>query len=482
MKLEKRSLYCVRIQVVLFLFTLIALMIALMCSNEYTHDMFLWVCRIGFVSVVIESILLMWQQKRMVTIINIFFLLFCLFQFGIPICFALDKNYYTYHLWNFTDEILVKAAVYTTLSMSLLATSFSVFLAHMKRIPENNLFIRSSALNDNQIVTSVAKTIFILTSLVVLPLYLYVACLSLSHGFSQQIRGLLSSSNLFNIARAFFFCSGILYLCYNSKYQQNKMNKVIEGIIVISIVLTFFIGARGEGLTWLVAYFYGKNIIIKEDKRRKEWLYILALFLLALVSVAIAEIRSGSGIADVLRGSVLNKFISELGFNFTSICYMMLYTPKTLKFQVGYTYILSFLSLIPNTIDFLGISKYFRSQLPIYTLAELLHRDFHGSLDFGVGFSFNAEAFYNFSWFGILMAIPLAAFLVWTEREDDIEKNDWNKYVKIIIFRNLLMFPRQVSFEFIDSILYQIVFIAIIILMWNIAYKKWNIACKKRRI
>ena len=80
------------------------------------------------------------------------------------------------------------------------------------------------------------------------------------------------------------------------------------------------------------------------------------------------------------------------------------------------------------------------------------------------------------------MAIPLAAFLVWTEREDDIEKNDWNKYVKIIIFRNLLMFPRQVSFEFIDSILYQIVFIAIIILMWNIAYKKWNIACKKRRI
>ena len=160
----------------------------------------------------------------------------------------------------------------------------------------------------------------------------------------------------------------------------------------------------------------------------------------------------------------------------------MLYTPKTLKFQVGYTYILSFLSLIPNTIDFLGISKYFRSQLPIYTLAELLHRDFHGSLDFGVGFSFNAEAFYNFSWFGILMAIPLAAFLVWTEREDDIEKNDWNKYVKIIIFRNLLMFPRQVSFEFIDSILYQIVFIAIIILMWNIAYKKWNIACKKRRI
>ena len=205
----------------------------------------------------------------------------------------------------------------------------------------------------------------------------------------------------------------------------------------------------------------------------------MVIILLALVSVAIAEIRSGSGmsVADVLKGNVLNKFISELGFNFTSICYMMLYTPKTLKFQYGYTYILSLLSLVPSTIDFLGFSKYFRSQLPLYKLAELLHQDFLGSLDFGVGFSFNAEALYNFSWFGILTVVPLSAFLVWTEREDDIEKNDWNKYVKIIVLRNLFMFPRQMSFEFVNSILYQIAFIAIIIILTrNVVYKKRRIS------
>lgn len=475
MKFKKKSAYCALIQIVLFLFTCVMLN----CNDGYTYDVFLRVCRIGLVSIVLESILLVWQQKRIITIINMFFLLFCLFQFGIPICFALDKNYYTYHLMNFDNEILIKASVYTILSMSLLATSFSAMLAHKKRLSKKNLLFKSSTLNDKKIVTSVSKSIFTLTSIIVLPLYLYVTYLSLSNGFSQQTRAILSSSNLFNIARSLFYSSGILYLCYNNNKRQSKSNKLIEGIIIFSIVLTFFIGARGEGLTWLVAYFYGKKTIIKETKLKKEWLFILVLILLALVSVVIAEIRysSGTNIADVIKGNVLNKFISELGFNFTSICYVMLYTPKTLRFQYGYTYILSLLSLVPSTIDFLGFSKYFRSQLPLYKLAELLHQDFFGSLDFGVGFSFNAEAFYNFSWFGILTVVPLSAFFVWIEREDDIEKNDWNKYVKIIVLRNLFMFPRQMSFEFVNSLLYQIVFIAIIIILTRkIVYKKGRIS------
>lgn len=475
MQWKKRSLYCALIQIALFLF----ICVMLNYNDGYTDNMFLRVCRIGFVSIVLESILLVWQQKRIITIINIFFLLFCLFQFGIPICFAIDENYYTYHLINFNNEILIEASMYTILSMSLLATSLSVMLAHKKRMSRRNLLVKSSAINDKKTVTSVSKTIFMLTSIMVLPLYLYVTYLSLSNGFSQQTRAILSSSNVFNIARAFFYSSGILYLCYNNEKQKNKLNKLIEGMIVFSIVLTFFIGARGEGLTWLVAYFYGKFTIIKEEKLKKEWLFILALFLLVLVSVAIAEIRSGPGmsVADVLKGNVLNKFISELGFNFTSICYMMLYTPTTLQFQYGYTYILSLLSLVPSTIDFLGFSEYFRSQLPLYKLAELLHQDFFGSLDFGVGFSFNAEAFYNFSWFGILTVVPLSAFLVWIEREDNIEKNDWNKYVKIIVLRNLFMLPRQISFEFVNSLLYQIVFIAIIIILTrNIVYKKGRIS------
>ena len=43
--------------------------------------------------------------------------------------------------------------------------------------------------------------------------------------------------------------------------------------------------------------------------------------------------------------------------------------------------------------------------------------------------------------------------------------------------RNLFMFPRQMSFEFVNSILYQIVFIAIIIILTrNIVYKKGRIS------
>ena len=110
-------------------------------------------------------------------------------------------------------------------------------------------------------------------------------------------------------------------------------------------------------------------------------------------------------------------------------------------------------------------------KLMYLVLGKLLHYDFNGTLDFGVGFSYNAEAFFNFSWFGVFMAIPLGKFLVKYEREDSDCSIKWNNYVKIIIFRNLIMFPRQMFFEFINSLLYQVLFIAgFIIIVKNITY------------
>lgn len=252
---------------------------------------------------------------------------------------------------------------------------------------------------------------------------------------------------------------------------------MIEYILIFSVLLTTLIGARGEGLTWLVAYFYGKNYLIRETRNKsnkaKELKMILLFIVLISVCVFIAETRTAT--KDVAVGwlniNTFTSFISELGFNFTSICYVMMYVPKKLAYQFGYTYVQALFSLIPHTIDFLGVSSFFRSRLPMYKFGKLLHYDFNGTLDFGVGFSYNAEAFFNFSWFGVFMAIPLGKFLVKYEREDSDCSIKWNNYVKIIIFRNLIMFPRQMFFEFINSLLYQVLFIAgFIIIVKNITY------------
>lgn len=76
MQWKKRSLYCALIQIALFLF----ICVMLNYNDGYTDNIFLRVCRIGFVSIVLESILLVWQQKRIITIINIFFLFFVYFN------------------------------------------------------------------------------------------------------------------------------------------------------------------------------------------------------------------------------------------------------------------------------------------------------------------------------------------------------------------------------------------------------------------
>ena len=158
MKLKNKQLYFVAVQLAILLFA--GVMLGLTYRNGYTHDGFLLLSRTGLVCIILETALLAWQQKRIITIINVFFLLFSLFQFGIPICFALDKDFETHHLLNFNDEILVNAAAYTVLSISLFATALSVMLVRKKTNLNRNLFFRSDALNDEKIVTNIAKVIF----------------------------------------------------------------------------------------------------------------------------------------------------------------------------------------------------------------------------------------------------------------------------------------------------------------------------------
>lgn len=185
-----------------FLLLVMTLIILFLKKQLYNKEEFLFICRYGLAAIILAGFFLAWQQKRIVSIINIFFALFCLFQFGIPICFALDPGYLTDHLLNFNYKILINAAYYSVIIIVILSISISICL--LTKATNNKFFVNTATLENEKLVKQVAKFLFSATALIVLPLYVYVTYLTLVNGFSQTTRGILSSSNIFNLTRAFF--------------------------------------------------------------------------------------------------------------------------------------------------------------------------------------------------------------------------------------------------------------------------------------
>src|SRR5699024_336565 len=118
--------------------------------------------------------------------------------------------------------------------------------------------------------------------------------------------------------------------------------------------------------------------------------------------------------------------ISEMGFNFTSICFVMMYLPVIHK-SIATSYFISIISLFPNSLDIFGILHSIDNKLPIQLLWDLNHIKYNGLLDFGVGFSFIAESFYNFGNFGVILS-PILAWII-TKLFDRSWRlsNGWNK-------------------------------------------------------
>lgn len=156
-------------------------------------------------------------QKKIVTPINILFVTFILFQAGIPIAYSIDGSYSNFYMSLFSSKVINEAGKYTLWSIQ--AFSFALLLcidgnaAKKKKI----IFSRNPAVNNIEHVYNLSKIVFVLTSMVVVPLYTFVAYLSIVAGFSQQVRSIVASNALFNLSRAFYIPSFFLLVCYGTE-------------------------------------------------------------------------------------------------------------------------------------------------------------------------------------------------------------------------------------------------------------------------
>lgn len=397
-------------------------------------------------------------QKKIITPINILYISFILFQAGIPIAYCINDKYFNYYMLLFSNELIMKAAKYTLWSIETFSMGLIIALKSDVSESKKMLFTNSAAINNQIYVYKMARIIFSLTMVVVVPLYVFVAYLSVSTGFSQVTRSLIASNAIFNLARAFYIPSFFLLVCYG---KEKQFTKIAKYIFYFTCILALLSGNRTDGILWLITYFY-YNRLDYGDKRKHQIGLVIGIAVIVYLAVYIGQSRISNEM--VSSKNVIMGIIGEMGFNFTSICFVMNYVPTITRFKYGFTYFNSILCMMPKSLDILHIFDSLNNSLPIQWLFDMNHLKYGGLLDFGVGFSTIAESYMNFANMGIVVSFLYALLLCGVFNRKWNRNSNWEKYIQMILFLAFMTFPRRAFNELINNIEYSIFLIALLLI------------------
>lgn len=459
MKLTRKKIIMVIIQLLLIIF------IDFLFDFNKISSYGLLIIMYSIFSLICLSII----QKNIVSPINILYIVFILFQAGIPIVYCLNKDYYNFYMTLFTNQTIIKAVRFTLWSIQAFSITL-ILCVDVNNIKQKKIiFSNIKVVNNIKYVYKIAMGIFILSTLIVLPLYFGVAYISISMGFSQITRSIVASNALFNLARAFYIPSFFLLVCYG---EQKTFTKLAKAIFYITCILALLSGNRTEGILWLITFFYFNRKSLK-NKRFNQIGLIIGMLVMVYIAVYIGQNRIGSNTSNNL--SVMMNAMGEMGFNFTSICFVMDYVPSMTGFKLGFTYLNSILCMVPKSLDVLHLFDALNNLLPIQWLYDMNHVRYNGLLDFGVGFSTVAESYMNFANLGIIISSLYAIIICKIFNGKWNIDNKWEKYIQMTVFLAFLTFPRRAFNELINNLEYSILFILLILLFFYRVYNRGRI-------
>jgi oligosaccharide repeat unit polymerase len=238
--------------------------------------------------------------------------------------------------------------------------------------------------------------------------------------------------------------------------ERKPSLRIFAAIYLIGYTFAkFTIGSRGAAVMPLLSMLWLWDSVVRPIPR--TLLAAVAAILLFIVFPVIGATRNEIAGVDLFSIEFLTKTltsvnnplvasISEMGFSATPIGWTMELVPKVRPFDLGMSFLVSIFTLIPNIFTSdrhpaLTMSGY---DTPDNWLVGIIDPAF-ASQGGGLGFSFIAEAYLNFGWFGIVI-LGLIGFLFAKFTQWAVQDRDPVKMAIIAIFVSFfLIYPRASS-------------------------------------
>lgn len=451
--------------------------------NTENWDTIITLCKYGTIIGILLFVNLCIVQKRIYTPYNLFYLTFFVFQFGLPIAYAIFPKFANYYFNLFTNQVRINGLIYSIFCIQVFVYASTPLVDRITQKKQLELTTKEKLWKEDKIAEA-ALIMYILMGLVAFPLMCYAVLQTLKLGFMNAgTRSFLSSNAFFRLIQTFFVPSGMLYLCF----EKRKLNRnIILLTTMMYAVLQLICADRAGGLVGLLVLAYYKVFVenkindskTKQNDLKLEMLFTGVLFVLVILLVYVAEARLSTekiSLIDVLTNGLIVNLISEMGFNFTSICFVLKYIPTSAGIFHGQSYWIALLSIIPKSLDSTGTLEGMYEMLGERWLFNMNNTQYQGGLNFGVGFSLIAESYYNFGWCGILVFIVLGIGLAYLLGKRQASCSRFETYIYMVLMLEVLMLPRRQMYNLIKSLEYSIIFILIYICVYVwVIYKQKN--------
>jgi oligosaccharide repeat unit polymerase len=281
-----------------------------------------------------------------------------------------------------------------------------------------------------------------------------------------SITGVTSWGKIFDLIGYYF--PFVLFLLLAAYRNDGRMRNTIMTFILLIVLFNFAIGNRSEPICYAMAalWFYKRYSETKMQRRRATVMMVVGAFVIILIIPIIGETRNTGELSfDIVVNSLTGKnslfstiqnTIIGMGWSAFPTIKTMQLIPSQFGYHFGQSYFFALLSVVPNLLGGTHISVMYAG-LPQW-LMNVLH------MNYGPGFSMPAEAYYNFGWFGVVVA-PFLGYLIakiLDERQKD--ESAMRTFVLMGGFIILFSFPRREMLTVIRNITYNLGFLYLFVL------------------
>jgi oligosaccharide repeat unit polymerase len=216
------------------------------------------------------------------------------------------------------------------------------------------------------------------------------------------------------VLAAFLVPSAMFILAGSGKNVKEQYLSCI--LILLYATINFFLGKRNVAAMPLLCFAWLWHQLIRPIS--KVFLGSVGAFILLIVFPLVGASRNSGGEDRLSVDALLNTFtsinnplvavLSEMGGSMNTIAYTIELVPRFREFQWGAEYLYALFTLVPNL--FWKLHPTVARGLPGLWLTWAVRPDF-AARGGGLGYSFIAEAYLNFGWFGAPIALGVIGFL-----------------------------------------------------------------------
>lgn len=338
---------------------------------------------------------------------------------------------------NFPADLLATSLYYTAISIATFhyGSLLAVNIGKQKRLPESKM--RSDELAERSI-----RTIGSVLLAISLPAYIYLLREQLLVVGESAYQGLFQREAATGFGAwpsviSGFLIPGTFFILIGGR---NKRATKITAAVIMSFycILNLYIGSRNRAILPLVVFFWLWSKYVARFK--KIAIIVIVIALIVVTFFIFPLVKSYRAIAGKERAnldiyleswrSVKNPWLEpfrEMGGSFRTVPYAISLIPSDRAYDYGASYLYSALTILPN---------FFWEVHPTImrgTLADWLVdkvNPYIAARGGGYGFSFVAESYANFGWYGLLVMLILGLFLgYFTLRVTDVD----NPFILIFV-------------------------------------------------